>query len=150
MSPIILLLLFSESSSASLGFRIEAAQLPGRKLQKNFKKVKSRQKVQQTLEEFFGGSACHFRPQLNDRLRQIRKAVERSEFFQTHEVFKERGGGMKRIGIVKVVGSSLLIIYDEKRIGAWLIDFAKCTRTESGQTLTHRTPWKMYRKQPNE
>ncbi|KAL3110238.1 hypothetical protein niasHT_015841 [Heterodera trifolii] len=116
-----------ESSSASLGFRIEAAQLPGRKLQKNFKKVKSRQKVQQTLEEFFGGSACHFRPQLNDRLRQIRKAVERSEFFQTHEV----------------VGSSLLIIYDEKRIGAWLIDFAKCTRTEEGQTLTHRTPWKL-------
>uniref|UniRef100_A0A914I6Q3 Kinase n=1 Tax=Globodera rostochiensis TaxID=31243 RepID=A0A914I6Q3_GLORO len=101
-----------ESSSAALGFRIEAAQLPGGK-------------VRQTLTDFFDGRADDFRPQLLDRLRQIREAVERSEFFRTHEV----------------VGSSILIIYDEKRIGAWLIDFAKCTRLEDGQKLNHRTPW---------
>uniref|UniRef100_A0A183CD39 Kinase n=1 Tax=Globodera pallida TaxID=36090 RepID=A0A183CD39_GLOPA len=114
-----------ESSSAALGFRIEAAQLPGGKLQKNFKKIKSRHRVRQTLTHFFDEGADDFRPQLIDRLRQIREAVERSEFFRSHEV----------------VGSSILIIYDEKRIGAWLIDFAKCTRLENGQKLNHRTPW---------
>ena len=43
-----------------------------------------------------------------------------------------------------MVGSSLLIIYDERHIGAWLIDFAKCSRMEDGRRLTHRTAWTLY------
>ncbi|KAK0426392.1 hypothetical protein QR680_009686 [Steinernema hermaphroditum] len=116
-----------ESSTASLGFRIEAAQMPGGKTQKNFKKVKTAQQVGDTLWTFFGARAPEISHSLVLRLREMRKSVENSEFFRSHEV----------------VGSSILIIYDDQKASAWMIDFAKSTRVPSELSLDHRTQWEV-------
>lgn len=42
----------------------------------------------------------------------------------------------------QVVGSSILIIYDSKHVGAWIIDFAKTLPLPEGVTVTHRLPWR--------
>ena len=44
-------------------------------------------------------------------------------------------------GTLQVVGSSVLIIYDSKHIGAWIIDFAKTVSLPEGVTVTHRDRW---------
>jgi 1D-myo-inositol-triphosphate 3-kinase len=116
-----------ESSTASLGFRIEAAQLPEGKLRKSFKKVRHNNEVLETLLSFLGDRSAERRYQLCCRLKEIRDGIERSDFFKTHEV----------------VGSSLLVIYDDVRISAWMIDFAKTTRIPNGMQLDHRTPWEL-------
>ncbi|KAI1731733.1 inositol polyphosphate kinase domain-containing protein [Ditylenchus destructor] len=111
-----------ESSTATLGFRIEAAQLPGGKLQKCFKKVRTKGQVLDTLLQFFGTRQETIRQQLCERLKTMREGIENSSFFQAHEV----------------VGSSILIIYDDTRCGAWMIDFAKSTRVPDDVHLDHR------------
>lgn len=116
----------NESSSASLGFRIEAAKMPGGKLQKSFKKVKTRDEVSNTLLEFYGNRAPVVINQFLIRLKRMREAVESSEFFRTHEV----------------VGSSLLFMYDSVHAGVWMIDFAKSTPVE-GSEINHRLEWEM-------
>nr|CAD2199033.1 unnamed protein product [Meloidogyne enterolobii] len=105
-------------------FRIEAAQLPGVPIQKNFKQVRTRLQVRRALRHFCGtDKVCK---QLAKRLRHIRDSVEASSFFACHEI----------------VGSSVLLIHDggtnsnnnkEIKVGAWLIDFAKCHRIEGGE-----------------
>ncbi|TKR92487.1 hypothetical protein L596_007131 [Steinernema carpocapsae] len=114
-----------ESSTASLGFRIEAAQMPGGKTQKNFKKVRTEDQVADTLWNFFSERAPEISKSLLIRLREMRKSVENSEFFRTHEV----------------VGSSILIVYDDQKASAWMIDFAKSTRVPGELSLNHRTKW---------
>ena len=42
---------------------------------------------------------------------------------------------------MQVVGSSLLMIYDDEHVGVWLIDFAKTYQVPSGQRVNHRSPW---------
>uniref|UniRef100_A0A1I8BRN0 Kinase n=1 Tax=Meloidogyne hapla TaxID=6305 RepID=A0A1I8BRN0_MELHA len=123
-----------KSSSATLGFRIEAAQMPGVPIQKNFKQIRTRNQVRRALRHFCGTEkVC---AQLAQRLRHIRNSVEASAFFACHEI----------------VGSSILLIHDGGsnsnnntdrpiKVGAWLIDFAKCHRVEGGGRLTHRRPW---------
>lgn len=34
------------------------------------------------------------------------------------------------------------MIYDNEKVGLWLIDFAKTYKVPNGQKLTHRSPWK--------
>ncbi|PAV83399.1 hypothetical protein WR25_16130 [Diploscapter pachys] len=114
-----------ESSSAQLGFRIEAAKMPGGQLQKNFKKVRTQEDVATTLLAFFGKEREKVRSQLVDRLKKMRDAIESSEFFSRYEV----------------VGSSLLIVYDSEKVGCWMIDFAKSSPVPDFRTLDHRTPW---------
>ncbi|CAJ0573018.1 unnamed protein product, partial [Mesorhabditis spiculigera] len=114
-----------ESSSAQLGFRIEAAKMPGGSLQKNFKKVRSWEDVSATMREFFGADVKRVRQAILNRLIKMRDAVEHSEFFAAHEV----------------VGSSLLLMYDRDQVGVWAIDFAKSTRIEAGRRLSHRDTW---------
>jgi 1D-myo-inositol-triphosphate 3-kinase len=36
-----------------------------------------------------------------------------------------------------------LLIYDDKKAGAWLIDFAKCTKMEGQNRLSHRAEWEL-------
>uniref|UniRef100_A0A0N5ARE7 Kinase n=1 Tax=Syphacia muris TaxID=451379 RepID=A0A0N5ARE7_9BILA len=115
-----------ESSSASLGFRIEAAKMPGGKLQKSFKKVKTPEEVSNTLLEFCGDRSTVVIKQFLSRLIRMREAVENSEFFRTHEV----------------VGSSLLFMYDAVSAGVWMIDFAKSTPV-NGYQINHRIGWTM-------
>ena len=116
-----------ESSSASLGFRIEAAQLPGGKLQKSFKKVKTADHVLQTLKEFLGDRVEEASKEIEGRLRKMRSSIEGSNFFRTHEV----------------VGSSILIIYDAEKSGAWMIDFAKSKQVPAEVQLNHRQNWEV-------
>lgn len=115
-----------ESSTACLGFRIEAAKMPGGLLQKSFKKVKTRDEIAKTLRAFFGERIDTVRDQLLWRLKRLRNAVQESHFFRNHEV----------------VGSSLLIMYDSVRAGVWMIDFAKSFPVE-GHVMDHRTEWQM-------
>lgn len=116
----------TESSTASLGFRIEAAKMPGGALQKSFKKVKTRDEVAKTLRAFFGERGPIVREQLLWRLRRLREAVQESTFFKHHEV----------------VGSSLLFMYDSTNAGVWMIDFAKSIPVE-GRVMNHRAKWQM-------
>ncbi|CAJ0596074.1 unnamed protein product [Cylicocyclus nassatus] len=114
-----------ESSSAELGFRIEAAKMPGGTLQKNFKKVRTYEDVTVTLIDFFGTDRERIRSKLLARLKAMRKAIEKSRFFATHEV----------------VGSSLLIVHDNEKVGCWMIDFAKSSAVQPPKTLDHRSTW---------
>uniref|UniRef100_F1L1H8 Kinase n=1 Tax=Ascaris suum TaxID=6253 RepID=F1L1H8_ASCSU len=115
-----------ESSTASLGFRIEAAKMPGGVLKKSFKKVKTRDEVIDTLRAFFGDHSEIVRKQFLCRLRRLRDAAQRSYFFKHHEV----------------VGSSLLLVYDDFHASAWMIDFAKSVPIE-GRIIDHRSEWKL-------
>jgi 1D-myo-inositol-triphosphate 3-kinase len=42
---------------------------------------------------------------------------------------------------LQIIGSSLLIMYDEEVCKAWMIDFAKTIPVEGDITLDHRSPW---------
>lgn len=81
----------------------------------------------ETLNKFFGWRAPQIRKQLVRRLYEMRLGVEQSEFFRTHEV----------------VGSSIFIVYDNVRISAWIIDFAKSMEVPETVELNHRRPWEL-------
>ncbi|KAI1708368.1 inositol polyphosphate kinase domain-containing protein [Ditylenchus destructor] len=112
-----------QSSTSTLGFRIDMAKLPTGKLEKDLKTIKTKGQVLEVLEEIFGGQKSAVREQLWQRLRTIRAGVEQSQFFQSHEV----------------VGGSLLIVFNSFAADAWLIDFAKATKVPDGVVLDHHT-----------
>lgn len=126
-----------QSSSSSLGFRIEAIRLRGHEVIGDLKKVKLRKDVSNTLATFFHPGGLLVQNQLLQRLKEIRTKFEESPFFRVHEV----------------VGSSILILYDDCsvssghvgdggcNVGAWLIDFAKTRPLPEGITIDHRSPW---------
>lgn len=63
---------------------------------------------------------------IHERLLEIRRGIEESEFFHTHEV----------------IGSSLLFVYDDHgQANVWAIDFAKTTELPAGVTIDHRSKW---------
>lgn len=112
------------SSSAEQGFRIEAVKVPGQPPLTDLQKVREPQHLAGTVARFLGKDE-RARRSIATRLREIRDLFERSEFFRTHEI----------------VGSSIFIIYDDERVGAWLIDFAKTRRVPEGARVNHRAPW---------
>ena len=59
------------------------------------------------------------------KLKMLRDTFKTSKFFQTHEV----------------IGSSLLIIYDEKQVGVWMIDFAKTVPLSENVQIDHYSKW---------
>ncbi|CAG9760595.1 unnamed protein product [Ceutorhynchus assimilis] len=113
-----------QSSTCSQGFRIEAMKCRGSPPVTDLKKVKSFEEVTNTMDMFLGGRE-DVRQRLLARLCDIRSRIEQSEYFKTHEV----------------IGSSLFIIYDDTKVGVWLIDFAKTNKLPDGKTVNHRTPW---------
>ncbi|KAI5637940.1 inositol polyphosphate kinase domain-containing protein [Phthorimaea operculella] len=113
------------SSSAEQGFRIEAVKLPGQPPLTDLQKVREPHQLAATVARFLGKDE-RARRAIVSRLREIRDQFERSDFFKTHEI----------------VGSSIFIIYDEERVGAWLIDFAKTRRVPEGAEVNHRSSWK--------
>lgn len=120
-------MLFREhmSSSASKGFRIEALKMRGQtQPMTNLKTVKSSDEVQRTIAGFLQNRKSVTK-ELAKRLRQMRSFVEKSDYFARHEV----------------VGSSIFIVYDNDRVGAWMIDFAKSHALPLGVKTTHRRPW---------
>ncbi|KAI5719609.1 hypothetical protein M8J76_012455 [Diaphorina citri] len=113
-----------QSSTSSQGFRIEAMKFRGAPPVTDLKTVRTPLEVNNTLAMFLGDRE-EVRVKLLTRLRDMRRRLEHSKYLQTHEI----------------VGSSILIIYDECRAGAWLIDFAKTRALPSGLKVNHRTPW---------
>ncbi|CAL8362514.1 unnamed protein product [Lota lota] len=115
----------SLSSTTTLGFRIEGVRKANGECHTNFKRTKSREQVTEALRDFVDYNPQTVRGYLS-RLKQLRHALEASEFFRTHEV----------------VGSSLLFLHDEAgRSGVWMIDFGKTSPLPPPLTLDHRTPW---------
>lgn len=113
-----------QSSSSSHGFRIEAMKCRGSPPVTDLKKVKSRDEVLQTMDMFIGGR-CNVKERLVKRLCEIRSKIEQSDYFKTHEV----------------IGSSVFMIYDDVKVGVWLIDFAKTSNLPEGITVNHRDDW---------
>ncbi|XP_055302725.1 inositol-trisphosphate 3-kinase homolog isoform X2 [Sitodiplosis mosellana] len=121
-------MLFRErmSSSESKGFRIEALRMKGSSPITDLKTVKSDTDVYNTIARFLCRKQ-NVTKQLLERLKQIRGYIEKSHFFQRHEI----------------VGSSIFIVYDEDRVGAWLIDFAKSRRLDEHVKIDHRSQWEI-------
>lgn len=67
----------------------------------------------------------YIQPKYIQRLKAIRATLQRSDFFQTHEV----------------IGSSLLFVHDRTQASIWLIDFAKTVSLPSGANITHMSEW---------
>ncbi|XP_054743648.1 inositol-trisphosphate 3-kinase homolog [Anastrepha obliqua] len=114
----------SMSSSQSKGFRIEALRLRGRPPVKDLKTVRNSDQITQTIEQFLGAKRSVTK-ELIKRLKHLRLVMEKSAFFQRHEV----------------VGSSIFIVYDDDKVGAWLIDFAKSRPLPVGISVNHRATW---------
>ncbi|XP_025082226.1 inositol-trisphosphate 3-kinase homolog isoform X2 [Pomacea canaliculata] len=115
-----------ESSTADLGFRIEAIRMSGEPPNTNLKKTKTRDQVAQVVMKFFKGRREKLASLLT-RLKEIREKFENSKFFKDHEI----------------IGSSLLIMYDHDKTSAWMIDFAKTIPVDNGLKLDHRSPWRI-------
>lgn len=118
-------MLFREqmSSTNSKGFRIEALRMKGSAPITDLKKIKTDDAVYETVYRFLCNKR-NLNQELLNRLKRIRTYIEKSNFFQSHEI----------------IGSSILIIYDEDNVGAWLIDFAK-SRPLENMEIDHRREW---------
>lgn len=114
------------SSSRSLGFRIEALKMSGSDAITELQTVRSREEVANIMNGFLKGRESTKR-QIIERLHHLRKVFVNSPFFQGHEV----------------IGSSILIIYDDEKAGVWMIDFAKTVPLPSGMKVTHEKPWEL-------
>ncbi|KAI1710770.1 inositol polyphosphate kinase domain-containing protein [Ditylenchus destructor] len=112
------------SSTALLGFRIEGTRLPGQIVTKGYERLHAREDVQDVLLKHVGQPAIL--RQLCTKLRQLRSAIENSNFFRTHEV----------------IGNSILVVHDGERCGLWMIDFANTLRLKDSAVrveLDHRS-----------
>nr|XP_017013717.2 inositol-trisphosphate 3-kinase homolog [Drosophila takahashii] len=114
----------SLSSSHSKGFRIEALRLRGRPPVKDLKTCRSGEQIAQTIEQFLAARRS-VQKELLKRLKHMRLVIEQSSFFARHEI----------------VGSSIFIVYDDDRVGVWLIDFAKCRELPPQVRVDHRSSW---------
>lgn len=90
----------------------------------DMKKVKTGQEIQATISNFVNGRKSVVKD-MTKRLKQMRTLIEKSEFFQRHQV----------------VGSSIFIVYDDHKVGVWLIDFAKSLPLPEGVRVDHRRRW---------
>lgn len=112
------------SSSHERGFRIDAVKLRGLSPVRDLKTVRSKEEIEQLITIFMS-----MRPQaikeIYRRLKLMRSMMEQSEFFKKFEI----------------IGSSIFIVYDEKKAGVWLIDYAKAHELSDGVTISHRKPW---------
>ncbi|MBN3285034.1 IP3KB kinase, partial [Polyodon spathula] len=115
----------SMSSTHSLGFRIEGIKKEDGTCSTDFKRTKTQEQVTLVFRDFVEGNKRIMETYLA-KLEEIRRVLESSEFFKSHEV----------------IGSSLLFIHDRNELAnVWLIDFGKTTPLSEGQTLTHRAEW---------
>ncbi|XP_062857264.1 inositol-trisphosphate 3-kinase B [Trichomycterus rosablanca] len=113
------------SSTATLGFRIEGIKKEDGTVYRDFKKTRTREQVTDAFQDLVKGNKNVVALYLK-RLKEIKETLEKSPFFQTHEV----------------IGSSLLFVHDKRQVSkVWMIDFGKTTPLPEGQVLNHRTPW---------
>ncbi|XP_043230128.1 inositol-trisphosphate 3-kinase homolog isoform X1 [Amphibalanus amphitrite] len=114
-----------QSSSSQLGFRIEGLKMRGSDPIRDLKRIRAWEEVLYTISVYLG--SADVARQMLAHLTNIRDKFEASAFFRRHEV----------------IGSSIFLVYDRRRSGAWMIDFAKTSRLPDGQTVDHRSPWQL-------
>ncbi|KAH7645214.1 hypothetical protein HUG17_0752 [Dermatophagoides farinae] len=120
------------SSTSTLGFRIDGMKSGCNCLKttspsvKDFKRMKSVDAVRSAILEFVGDKHEYLITYL-EKLKLIRKQLEQSNFFQTHEM----------------IGSSLLFVHDQQHANIWMIDFAKTYPLSDGLQINHRDQWKL-------
>jgi len=114
------------SSTATLGFRIEGVKKSDGSSSKDFKTTKEKEDILKAFKNFISGSTATAQQYL-DRLVQIRRELNSSEFFKTHEL----------------IGSSLLFVHDSQKAGVWLIDFGKTVSVPEGLSIDHKSPWEV-------
>ncbi|KER24572.1 hypothetical protein T265_07802 [Opisthorchis viverrini] len=114
------------SSTASLGFRIEAVKKSEFPTQRDFKLTQSREQVKNILRDFVQ-SDQHICELYHRRLTLLKSSLEASRFFAEHEL----------------IGTSLLFAHRGRDwANVWMIDFAK-TVHHPGLVLNHGTQWLM-------
>ncbi|KAF0295482.1 Inositol-trisphosphate 3-kinase [Amphibalanus amphitrite] len=92
---------------------------------RDLKRIRAWEEVLYTISVYLG--SADVARQMLAHLTNIRDKFEASAFFRRHEV----------------IGSSIFLVYDRRRSGAWMIDFAKTSRLPDGQTVDHRSPWQL-------
>ena len=113
------------SSTASLGFRIEAMHLRDGTIDKDFKTIKEEEQIAKAFMRY--ARSCNIRLKYLSRLYDLRQALLQSKFFLTHEM----------------IGSSLLFVHDDESASIWLIDFAKTHPLPEDTHVTHRNKWEL-------
>eukprot|EP00096_Caligus_rogercresseyi_P009110 TRINITY_DN3035_c0_g1_i1.p1 TRINITY_DN3035_c0_g1~~TRINITY_DN3035_c0_g1_i1.p1 ORF type:complete len:548 (-),score=153.11 TRINITY_DN3035_c0_g1_i1:99-1742(-) len=114
------------SSTATLGFRIEGVKKADGTSKKDFKTTKNREQVSEAFRNFIASSASTAKLYL-ERLKKIRQALDKSEFFKSHEL----------------IGSSLLFVHDEEKASIWMIDFGKTVQIPESLSIDHKSPWEV-------
>ncbi|KAI1690943.1 inositol polyphosphate kinase domain-containing protein [Ditylenchus destructor] len=116
------------TSSRTLGFRICGTKAPGHPAmtKKDYVLLKNEEEVYRKLDTFLHHCIGQesVKDKLIERLEYMLPKIQRSSFFKTHEV----------------IGSSILILFDNTNVGAWLIDFGKTVELE-GVKIDHEKPW---------
>lgn len=130
------------STSKKLGFRIDGivCERGARLKKKELDLYETKQEVMQALPRLLplhfsteGTKEAHnlervaLVKEILAQMEQLRKAMDRSSFFKSHEF----------------VGSSLLFIVDSSHARVHLIDLAKTESLPEGVNITHREEWKM-------
>ncbi|TNN40150.1 Inositol-trisphosphate 3-kinase B [Liparis tanakae] len=115
----------SNSSTATLGFRIEGVMMEDGSVQRDFRKIRTPAQVTEAFL-FSTRRQLDILNAYHSRLLALRDALQNSLFFRTHEV----------------IGSSLLFVHDHSsQASVWMIDFAKTTPVPDARPLRHNVPW---------
>lgn len=117
------------SSTGKLGFRIEGLKIANHAAVKQLRYLATQSDVRYALSLFVRSNTVCI--SLLEQLYRLRTAFENSRFFREHEV----------------VGSSILLVHDKKRSGAWMIDFAKTLPLPPDVKVTHRSAWALGNKE---
>lgn len=115
------------SSSSSLGFRIEGIRRGDGKYD-GCNLLREIPAMIKALRWFLGSSQASLRTAFLSKLVALRDALAASPWFLSHEL----------------VASSLLFVYDGHNVSepaVYMIDFAKTSALEPGQTLSHDAAW---------
>ncbi|CAK8694275.1 unnamed protein product [Clavelina lepadiformis] len=113
------------TSTSNLGFRIEGIKKSNNDPSKDYKLTKSVEQVTVAFKYFIDDNIDVLEKYI-ERLKEMREALESSDFFHRHEA----------------IGSSLLFVHDSSGLAnVWMIDFGKTSRLPEDQTLDHRSQW---------
>ncbi|BFZ12384.1 hypothetical protein BsWGS_15423 [Bradybaena similaris] len=114
------------SSSVQFGFRVEGIKTSDGNSSKDFKKTRTRDSIVDVMKSFVGANKQIVEGYIN-RLKELMKTQETSNFFLSHEV----------------IGSSLLFVHDaDGNVGVWMIDFGKTAPLPQGIKIDHRSEWR--------
>ncbi|XP_029369117.1 inositol-trisphosphate 3-kinase B-like [Echeneis naucrates] len=115
----------ANSSTSTLGFRIEGIMTEDGSVQRDFRNIRTLAQATEALL-FFTKSQVHILKAYYSRLLALNDALTNSPFFRNHEV----------------IGSSLLFVHDNtSKASVWMIDFGKTTPVPDTSKLQHNVPW---------